>query len=201
MVDTRPAAAADIESLAGALARSFHDDPVMIWLFGPKDALRLRRLRRWFASEARRHMAHGEVLVGVGHEGGAFWDPPGRWKPSWGSLVRSAPAMVPAVGPRIPRARRGLGVIEKAHPREPHWYLAALGTDPPHQGKGVGAALMRPVLERCDGDGLGAYLESSKERNVPYYERFGFVVTGELRLPDGPPIWPMWRDPPPRTRT
>jgi hypothetical protein len=27
------------------------------------------------------------------------------------------------------------------------------------------------------------------------YERHGFVTTRELRLPDGPPIWPMWRDP------
>ena len=57
---------------------------------------------------------------------------------------------------------------------------------------------MAPVLERCDDEGVPAYLESSKEKNVPYYERHGFRVTGELRLPkDGPPLWAMWRDPKP----
>jgi hypothetical protein len=51
------------------------------------------------------------------------------------------------------------------------------------------------VLDRCDREGLGAYLESSKEKNIPYYQRFGFTVTGEITLPDGPNVWPMWRDP------
>jgi hypothetical protein len=51
------------------------------------------------------------------------------------------------------------------------------------------------MLVRCDEAGLGAYLESSKPENVPYYQRFGFAVTGQIDLPDGPPLWPMWRAP------
>ena len=58
-----------------------------------------------------------------------------------------------------------------------------------------GGSLMTPVLERCDRAGLGAYLESSKPENLPYYERFGFRVTGQFDMPKGPPMWPMWRDP------
>jgi hypothetical protein len=53
------------------------------------------------------------------------------------------------------------------------------------------------VLEECDRDGIGAYLESSKESNIDYYARFGFRVTGTIRLPRGPLFWPMWRDPRP----
>jgi ribosomal protein S18 acetylase RimI-like enzyme len=194
-MEVRTATEADIPVLAGTLARAFHDDPVMTWLFGERSGPRLRRLRRYFASEARRHRRHGQVLVGNGHVGAAFWDPPGRWKSSWRALLRSAPVMMPAVGPRIPRAIKALDLIERAHPREHHWYLAVLGTDPPHQGQGVGRALVGPVLTRCDQGGLGAYLESSKEQNIPYYQRFGFTVTGQIDLPSGPPVWPMWRDP------
>jgi predicted N-acetyltransferase YhbS len=55
---------------------------------------------------------------------------------------------------------------------------------------------MEPVLRRADQDGVPAYLESSKERNIPYYRRFGFEVLSELHLPNGgPTLWPMWRVP------
>jgi hypothetical protein len=41
-----------------------------------------------------------------------------------------------------------------------------------------------------------AYPESIKAENVPYYQRFGFEVTGELDVPGGgPTLWPMWRPP------
>jgi GNAT superfamily N-acetyltransferase len=87
--------------------------------------------------------------------------------------------------------------VERQHPRSAHWYLAVLGTDPVHQGKGIGSALLAPVLERCDHEGIGAYLESSKNSNIPFYRRHGFEVTGEIPLPGGPSVWPMWRDPRP----
>jgi len=195
MVEAHPADGPELRPLADAMARAFLDDPVMSWLFGEAEATRLRRLRRFFPHEAKRHSRTGEVFTTAGHQGGAFWDPPGTWKSPWWELVSAAPILVPAIGRRIPRSLKGLELIERAHPREPHWYLAMLGTDPTHQGKGVGAALMAPILARCDAEGTPAYLESSKADNVPYYERHGFTVTGQIDLPDGPPLWPMWRDP------
>ncbi len=196
MTEAREAESDDMAAIGGALARAFHDDPAMIWLLGERDGPRLRKLERFMRSEARRHhRTGGVVLTADGHAGAALWDAPGTWRTTWPDVARSAPMMLSAIGPRLPRALRGLGAMEKTHPREPHWYLAVLGTDPPHQGKGVGSALIDPVLTRCDGEGFGAYLESSKPENVPYYERFGFRVTGQIDLPDGPPLWPMWRDP------
>jgi len=196
MITARDADAGELTPVAEVLARAFHDDPAMIWLFGDKPVPRLRRLRRYFASEARRHRRHGgTVLTADGRPGGAFWEPPGQWNVSWPAVVRSAPMLMSTIGRRLPRALRGLGQIERVHPRAPHWYLAVIGTDPPEQGKGVGAALLGPILERCDREAVGAYLESSKPENVPWYERFGFTVTGQIDLPDGPPLWSMWRDP------
>jgi ribosomal protein S18 acetylase RimI-like enzyme len=96
----------------------------------------------------------------------------------------------------MPLLARGFGGMEMLHPkRPPHWYLAVLGTDPAAQGQGLGSAALAPVLERCDADGVGAYLESSKESNIAFYARHGFRVTREIRLPRGPKLWAMWRDP------
>ena len=85
--------------------------------------------------------------------------------------------------------------MAEAHPEEPHWYLAIIGSDPDVRGKGFGNALMRSRLERCDAEFAPAYLESSNPDNVPYYERFGFEVTGEIVVPGGPTLVPMWRRP------
>ena len=86
-----------------------------------------------------------------------------------------------------------MDVIEKRHPHEPHWYLQAIGTDTAKQGKGFGGVVIRSGLAKADQAGMPAYLESSKETNVPIYQSFGFEVTGEITLPDGPTLWPMWR--------
>jgi GNAT superfamily N-acetyltransferase len=195
VTETRRAGAGDIRPLARSLAKAFGDDPVMEWLFGEDARRREARLRRFFGHEAKRHRKHGEVLTSEGCEGAAFWDPPDLWHTSLLDLVRAVPVVAPALGSRLPRTLRGLKMIETAHPRAPHWYLAVLGTEPAAQGKGIGASLLEPILGRCDREGMGAYLESSKEKNILYYQRFGFAVTGEITLPGGPNLWPMWRDP------
>jgi predicted N-acetyltransferase YhbS len=86
--------------------------------------------------------------------------------------------------------------MEANHPKEPHWYLMLLGTDPAVRGAGFGQQLMRSRLDRCDAEGAPAYLENSNPANEAYYLRFGFEVTGEMQLPNGgPKMWPMWRRP------
>jgi ribosomal protein S18 acetylase RimI-like enzyme len=88
-----------------------------------------------------------------------------------------------------------LELMAEVHPEEPHAYLFLLATRPQWQSRGLGAALLRDVLGRCDRDGVPAYLEATSEGSRRLYERHGFEVTGEIRLPDGPSLWPMWRSP------
>jgi len=54
---------------------------------------------------------------------------------------------------------------------------------------------MRSRLDRCDAEHAPGYLESSNPDNIAYYNRFGFEVTGEIAMPDGPTLWSMWRRP------
>jgi GNAT superfamily N-acetyltransferase len=195
-MDVRLATLSDVPALGRALARAFDDDPVTLHLLPPEGRRRSERLAVFMGLGAKGGVKDGTTYTDDDLSGAAVWRGPGRWKLPIRELLGDAPSLLRALGRRLPVAMSCLQAIESRHPTEPHWYLEILGTEPAHQGKGVGGGLMAPVLRRCDEEGLPAYLESSKDRNVPYYERFGFRVTDQFDLPKGgPPVWLMWRDP------
>jgi len=195
----RPFARADLSATVATLARAFEDDPVMTWIF-PDDRMRRRRLPSFFRSTLRstslRHDGTEVAVLGRTVLGAAIWLPPGTWRPPLWRQLAALPGVALRLGSRLPVASATYGALLRVHPSRPHWYLSGIGTDPPAQGTGVGGELMRSRLVRCDAARLPAYLESSKERNVPFYERHGFAVIGELSIPaGGPTLWLMWRDP------
>lgn len=186
----------ELPVLGEMLARAFFDDPVSVWSC-PPSGLREAVLRRFFTVRLRQVAAKGEVWVVGERASAALWLPPDRWRTTVGEdLALAASQLHPRLLWRLPLVAWGLLGVERVHPHAPaHWYLAVLGTEPETQGRGFGSAALAPVLERCDRDGIGAYLESSKERNIPFYARHGFRVVDTLKLPRGPVIYPMWRDP------
>ena len=196
-VTVRPATAADIRPLAAVMGRAFEDDPPFAWML-PDDGTRVARAGRFFATVVRAEaLSHGAVEVACldgAVVGAAIWLPPGHWIPTAVEQLRSLPGFARAFGRRLRQAGALEQAMVRAHPREPHWYLYAIGVEPARQGSGVAGPLLRSRLARCDQAGEPAYLESTKPANVPLYQHFGFEPTGPMALPDGAPvITPMWR--------
>lgn len=192
----RRATSSDVSALARMLARAFLDDPVASWAWRP-DGLRLGALERFQAVRLRQLLAGEEVWTNDELTCAALWAPPGRWHSSLRETAELVPSFLhPRLFMRMPMVALGWEKLERAHPHKPpHVYLALLGTEPDAQGRGLGSAVLAPVLEQCDSDGVGAYLESSKERNIDFYARHGFRVLDEIQLVRGPTMWKMWRDP------
>jgi GNAT superfamily N-acetyltransferase len=135
---------------------------------------------------------HGTAYVSADFCGAALWLPPGV-QPNGAAVERVF---------RDTAKREHLGDLlatfekmDQSHPTEPHWYLPQIGVDPRAQGKGLGAALMRHALERCDQEQILAYLEASKPENIPFYAHFGFEVTGQIQVGAAPAVTPMVRRP------
>jgi GNAT superfamily N-acetyltransferase len=196
-VSVRHADGAEVGPLADALVSAFLEDPVVQWLFRD-EAERAGRLRILYADLLLRRltMPFGEVYTTDQTLGGALWAPPGTWHMGPLQMARQLLIGWRVWGRELPRALGGLDRISRKHPREEHFYLALLGVAPEAQGRGLGSRLMHPVLERCDREGIPAYLEASTTRSGDLYLRHGFALVEELRLPhDGPPLWRMWREP------
>lgn len=185
----------DVPVLAPMLARAFDDDPVSCWFYR-RAATRPRWEARFFAWQLRRLLPQGVVHTTQDRSGAAIWALPDRWRETPTDSARLFAATGAGLITRLPVVLTGVQRIEKHHPQERHLYLSVLGTDPARQGEGIGGALLGPGLALCDTERLPAYLESSKEKNNAFYARFGFRVTGEVRLPrGGPPVWFLWREP------
>jgi GNAT superfamily N-acetyltransferase len=193
----RKATVEDVQHLKRVLAEAFFDDPVFGWLM-PEDSRRRARLRRYFGIDLRHYtLPHGRVWTTGDLAGAALTLPPGRWRvPPRTTLLHGS-----AFGIHLPRAARMGAAMEWRHARElhdPHYYVRDIGVHPDMQGKGLGSALMRPTLDRCDREGVPAYIEASSERSAALYERLGFQHVKELRIGGSPPLWLMIRQPLPK---
>jgi ribosomal protein S18 acetylase RimI-like enzyme len=194
--NVRPATASDVAAVTEMLVRAFDDDPVSNFMFAGRRRRQLG-LHSFFNSQLRRqYMPHGHVYVSEDLSGAALWGPPGRERHAVRELIQLLSTAPFLLSPHTFKALKLLFKVEGLHPAEPHWYLFTLGTAPERQGHGVGSSLLRSRLAHIDEAGEPAYLESSKERNVPLYARFGFEVIDLIPSVAGsPPIWRMWREP------
>lgn len=190
--DVRAIAPADAVRVSEMLGRAFFDDPVMMH-FLPDDEERSAKLPRIFRLLLKLGLPHGLCHVADGFECATIWRPPGKWHMGLWDYVVNGPELLGIFSANVFNVMATMDRVEKVHPKEPHCYLQVIGTDPPSQGKGFASRVMRPQLKACDAAGLPCYLESSKETNIPVYRSFGFEVTGEIKIPEGPTLWPMWR--------
>ncbi|MEU0280118.1 GNAT family N-acetyltransferase [Streptomyces sp. NPDC006195] len=190
----RRAGESDRATLVRLLEEAFDDDPVSCWVFPEKD--HRRRVHGLFLGVfADVALAEGWVDILEDGTGMALWlrVPAGPPEGEDDTPARMRATADPD-NERTELVGRLTGAI---HPHDrAHAYLLMIAVSPVHQGRGLGRALIEPVLARCDREGLPAYLEASSERSRRLYERLGFTFTGTtVDLPDGPPMWPMWREP------
>lgn len=184
----------DAAALGEVLARAFHDDPVFEWVV-PDEARRAARLPSVFAAFAEVFVPHGETYVASDGAGGALWAPAGIEPVPEDRAEAFGERLAAALGDDATRALQLDELLDEHHPDQPCFHLQFVGVVPEHRGRGLGSRLLTTVLQRCDASGTPAHLEATSPDNRRLYQRHGFETVGELVLPDGPTLWPMWREP------
>ncbi|MGW0531633.1 GNAT family N-acetyltransferase [Streptomyces sp. NPDC003032] len=211
-VAIRRAGEGDRAEVVRLLDEAFMWDPVSGWVFPGEEH---RRRRHGALMGAFFDLALGEGFIDIAEDGAAaalWWSVPAAGAEGVGQdgedvgaeaaaeadAEVDGPALLrQAVDPENERVELIGRLTDAAHPTDrAHEYLHMIAVRPDRQGEGLGTALVNAVLERCDREGLHAYLEASNARSRDLYERLGFAFTGApLDLPEGPRMWPMWREP------
>lgn len=194
-IDVIPIGPSEIRSAAEAISRGFQDNSVWKWLV-PGDRARARVERRTHRGMIRHiFIPRKSGWTTATATGGALWYPPGTTRHSFRESVAEFVSFMPEGLQAVGRASRLQRQMASHWPEVPHWYLATLSIEPESQGKGHGSALIRPGLERADADGVGAWLETQDQGNVPFYRRFGFELVERIEVDAGLSLWLMWRPP------
>jgi GNAT superfamily N-acetyltransferase len=175
-----------VAEAASLLARALVDDPGWIHVF-PDPEPRLARMTRMLRLSIGTVYAGLDASLVVPGAAAAVWAPPGKHDPTTWAALRLAPRMAWLLGRRVPAGLRLVRAMTAKAPREPHHYLAILGVDPSHQGKGLGVAVLAPTLAHCDDTRALAWLESTNPRNHSFYRRLGFELADETPIPKGGP--------------
>jgi GNAT superfamily N-acetyltransferase len=191
----RSVAPVDITEITRLLATAMGDGPVARWL-APDPDVRRDYAPAYFEIFAEHAVRYGEVYATADESGEmsgvALWFPLTSLIPPPSDYdVR----LKDASGLAFDRARELDAALEAHHPMEPHHYLAFLAVHPRYQNRGIGSALLDRHHARLDAAGLPAYLEANAPRNRDLYLRHGYECREPITLPDGPPVWPMWRVP------
>jgi GNAT superfamily N-acetyltransferase len=181
-------------AVAATVSAAFFDDPVTRWLV-PDPVRRRALVQPLFEHFIRPFIALGATYLGAEGVGAAVWSPPGAELMGPTELEAWGEELAELAGPDIVRFAQLSETFAQHHPEEPLYYLQFLATVPAAQGQGIGSVFLRDMLARADREQMPAYHEATTPRNRALYERHGYVTLGEFTLPDGPPLWRMWRDP------
>ncbi|WP_220504525.1 GNAT family N-acetyltransferase [Microbispora sp. H13382] len=183
----------DADAAGGLIADTFHIDEITRWLI-PRAEDRLPMQRRFFTLWAGHALEHGDVygiresgeLAGV-----AVW-----FAAPFPEIPGEQEAIASFAGDNAERYGVLGQLLDKLHPREPHHYLAFIALERGRTGRGLGSVLLEEHHRRLDAEGIPAYLEASSEASRRLYLRHGYTDMPELlRIPGGPVMYPMWREP------
>ena len=194
--EVRVAEQRDVPRIAATLTVALADSRWTRWAL-PDDG-RMQRLTRLHELDAgHRGVSTGSAWVTDDVDAVAVWEPPAATAPLPSDVAAALARELPYLAAdRWSAVRDTSAVIESARPVEPHWWLAHLGVRPSSRRRGLAAAVLAPVIVRCDAEATPAAAAVFSWANVRFLRGFGFEVAAELRTSDDDlPLWVLARQP------
>lgn len=178
----KKAAYGDKELVKNILSKSFDKNQSVNYI-AQQDGLREKRIAALMDYSFEICFNYGEVYLSDDNKACALVLYPDRKKTTFKSILEDIKLLFKCIGlGNIGKAMKREAAIKKIQPDTPMYYLWFIGVDPDSQGTGIGTQLMNEVIEDSESQSRPIFLETSTQRNLPWYKKFGFDVYGDLDL-------------------
>jgi ribosomal protein S18 acetylase RimI-like enzyme len=176
-----------LQNIVTVFAKAMQNDPLHAEFFSKEHRFVCNKILYEYIV----HTEWDDVVISSPRcEGVAIWKPPGVVSSISQDISMHTVAAVrlvhglglKAIARLVRHHRWTMRLRREIHP-ETHWYLRVIAVDPAFQKKGIGGALLRPLLAQAEESGLSVYLETQNPANIPIYEHFGFHRLRSERIP------------------
>ena len=172
----------DKELIVNILAQSFDGNKSVNYIV-KQDSKRAKRMKKLMEYSFEVCHLFGDVFLTEDKKGCALIVMPDKKKTRLKSILLDAKLAFSCISlSNLKKAMAREAAIKKLHPNEPMYYLWFIGVDPSEQNKGVGTSLLKEVINEGSAKHRPIYLETSTLKNIPWYEKFGFIVYDKLDL-------------------
>jgi ribosomal protein S18 acetylase RimI-like enzyme len=170
----------DKELIVDILARSFDDNKSVNYIV-KQDSKRTERLKKLMSYSFDVCHLFGDVFLSDDKKGCALIVMPDKKKTTLKSIGLDAKLVTSVIGlSNVKKAMAREARINKLHPKTPFYYLWFIGVDPSQQNKGTGTKLLTEIINEGKSKGRPIFLETSTLKNIPWYEKFGFIIYDKL---------------------
>jgi GNAT superfamily N-acetyltransferase len=175
----------DLASVADVWVDAFAGDPYLRWI-APDDETYRSFGQAWLSMIAGLAFERGHTYVDLAATVAVAWIPPDLSLVTPADFERAREIIADHAGEDRADAAVSTILTARAHAiDEPHWTLQYIGVRESARGRGLGAAVVAPMLQRCDEEAVPCGLVSTNPRNVTFYRRLGFETVAEVPTPDG----------------
>lgn len=176
------ASATDKDSVVNILARAFDDNKSVNYVI-PRGGKRLQRIRHLMAYSFEVCNRFGDVFISDDRAACALVLFPDKKRPTLQSIWWDVRFVVSCIGPfNVGKVLRREAKIRRLQPAGALYYLWFIGVDPLQQNKGAGSKLLGELIGESERLNRTLCLETSTEKNLPWYRKAGFAVYNELHL-------------------
>ncbi len=170
----------DRDTIVDILVKSFTDNKSVNYIIkqDEKRGVRLRRLMEYSHDVCK---LYGDVFITDDKTGCALVVKPDMKKTSLNSVLLDAKFVVGCLGlSNLKKAMSREAKIKSQHPEGYLYYVWFIGVDPAKQHKGIGSQLLNEVIAEGGKESRTICLETSTQKNIPWYQSFGFKIYNEM---------------------
>lgn len=178
----KEATLADKTKIVSILTDAFDDNSSVNYIV-KQDEKRIERIKSLMDYSYEMCVKYGKVYLSDSENACALVLFPELKKDNFWTISKDVELIAKSIGfSNILKALKRESLIKKAQLKNNIYYLWFIGVDSANQNQGIGSELLNGLVNEAKQMGRTVCLETSTERNIPWYKKNGFEIYNKVDL-------------------